>query len=106
MKPIRSEFFLIAAWFCLIGPFAAAAIVGIGLAIGIPDHPSGSPTETTFGIAACVMLTSVLAGIVSLFGIKKYGWRIIAWKFAVGISLSCIVYFVLIVIGTGMVAHQ
>ena len=106
MKPIGSQFFLVAAWYCLIGPFAAAAIIGYGLAIGIPDHPSGSPAEASFDVAACILLTSVLAGIVSLFGIKKHGWRVIAWKFAVGISLSCIVFLILIVIGTRMVAHQ
>src|SRR5205814_10351340 len=65
LNPDRS-FFRILAWYAVIVPFAAAGITGIGLLIGIPRHPSGSPAEFTFNVAACVVITSVLASIVSL----------------------------------------
>ena len=102
----RHSAFSIVAWYAVFAPFVAAGIIGLGLSFGIPRHPSGSPADIAFGVAACVLLSSALASIVSLFGIPKHGWRVIVWKSAVGFTLSCLVYLVLVFIGMGMIASQ
>jgi hypothetical protein len=104
-NPNRS-FFGIAAWYSVFAPFAALGTMGVGLSFGFPRHPSGSPADIAFGVAACVLFSSALASIVSLFGIPKHGWRVIVWKSVAGIVLSGFVYAVLAVSGMAMMSHQ
>jgi hypothetical protein len=80
MRNSNCSFFSIAAWYAVCAPFIAAGIIGLGLSFGVPRHPSGSPADMAFGVAACVLISSVLASFVCLFGIPKHGWRVIVWK--------------------------
>jgi len=103
--PNRS-FFSIAAWYAVFAPFVAAGIMGIGLLIGIPDRHSDSSADYFFNTAALILASSALASIIGLFGIPRHGWRVIVWKSAVGFILSCIVYWMLLVIAFAEMAHQ
>jgi len=107
LNPSRS-FFSIAAWYAVFTPFVAAAAIGVGLAIGIPDRHShaGSPADFLFGTAACILLSSALASIVSLFGIRRHGWRVIVWKSIVGLILCCLVYVGLAYVGMAEMCQQ
>ncbi|MGO8765055.1 MAG: hypothetical protein ACLQSR_07985 [Limisphaerales bacterium] len=100
------SFFSIIAWYAVFAPFVAAGIIGIGLVIGIPDRHSDSSADYYFGTAACVLLSSATASIVSLFGIRWHGWRVVVWKSAVGFVLSCLVYLALIYISMLKTSHQ
>jgi hypothetical protein len=102
----KCSFFSIAAWYAVFTPFVAIGMICLGLSLGVPRHPSGSPADITFGVATCVLISSALASIVSLFGIPKHGWRVIVWKSIAGLSLSCLVYSALVVIGMRMAAQQ
>jgi len=100
------SFFSITAWYAVIAPFVAAVIIGIGLVIVNSWHNSDSPAGFLFGTAACVLISSSLASIVCLFGIRRHGWQVIVWKSVVGLFLSCFVYFVLGFIALAEIAHQ
>ncbi|HMP83704.1 MAG TPA: hypothetical protein PKA41_13480 [Verrucomicrobiota bacterium] len=94
------SFFSNAAWYAVFAPLASVGVIAMGVAIG------DSPADYFFGIAACILISSALASIVSLFGIRRHGWRAIIWKSALGFVLSCVIYLALVVIGVGQIAHQ
>jgi hypothetical protein len=104
--PIKPRFFLIVAWYALISPFAAASIIGFFLCVGIPDHRIDPSADDAFGVAACILISSVLASIVSLFGIPKHRAKVIAWKSVVGFLLSLILFYGLAIIGMGEMGQQ
>jgi hypothetical protein len=98
--------FCTTAWYSFIAPFVAASIPRCFLIVGLPRHPAGSPAEFFLRVAACILYSSVLASVISLFGIPKHGWRTIVWKSAAGLGLSILVLAVLVAIGAGMAADQ
>ena len=101
----KRPFFSIAAWYGLIAPFAAAAIAGWILTPEPSDirHPRLS-FDAVFGFVACILISSVLASITSLFGIRRHGARVIWWKALVGFLASCLLY--LILVGQYMTKHD
>ena len=99
---MRQSFFSVAAWYALVAPFVAAGIIRLGLSFGIPRHPEGSPAGIAFGIAACVLLSSGFASLVSLFVIPKHNPKIIVWMSMAGLLLSCLVFGYLCFIGMAM----
>ena len=93
-NPNRS-FFSIAAWYALIAPLAAAAIAGVGWLFFcfLIFNPGSCPVfDLVLGAVAFFLATSVIASIVSLFGIRRHGWRVIVWKSLVGFILSSLTF--------------
>jgi len=88
----NQSFFSIAAWYSLVASLVAAALLGISWKIEIPDRNSYSLADVTEGAACLAAITSALASIVSLFGVRRHGWRVIVWKSLVGFVLSYFVF--------------
>ena len=89
------SFFSIAAWYALIAPLAAATIAGVGWLIFcfLNFNPQSFPADDfVLGGVAFFLVTSVIASIVSLFGIRRHGWRVIAWKSLGGFILSSLTF--------------
>jgi hypothetical protein len=91
-NPNRS-FFSIAAWYALITPLVVIAVWGICvilalLFVGYKDYFF----ETVIFVSAFGPITSVAASIVSLFGIRRHGWRFIVTKSLGGFVLSYLIF--------------
>lgn len=93
-NPTRS-FFSIAAWYAMYAAWAAAAItvicywlVNFGFCQRLLP-----PVSFILGAIEIFSFTSIIASIVSLFGIRRHGWRAIVWKSLVGLVLSSITFF-------------
>jgi len=85
--------FSLAAWYCLVAPFAAA---GFSMPTYIKysgyEHwqQQSFPTRNdALQILLLVCLSSFVLGIVSLFGIRRHGRSVILWKALAGILASC-----------------
>ena len=95
-KPNRERsFFSLSAWYALIAPLAAMTIAGVGWFVFVFldfDRGSFRAFEIVLGAMEFFLLTSVIAGIVSLFGIRRHGWRVIVWKSLAGIVLSSLIF--------------
>lgn len=102
LNPSSAKPFRILAWYGLIAPLVAAGLIGLIALSGVPDRPAGSPAETAFNLAACVLISSACASILSLFGGPIIGWRVVLGNAARGLLLSCVTYLALIWIGFGM----
>lgn len=90
-NPARS-FFSIAAWYAVVGALTAAAISGLGWLSFISDSDFAfHAMNFCFNAAMFVSITSGVASIVCLFGMRRHGWRVILWKSLVGFVLSCLV---------------
>ena len=91
-NPNRS-FFSIAAWYALITPLVVIAVWGICvilalLFVGYKDYFF----ETVIFVSGFGPITSVAASIVSLFGIRRHGWRFIVTKSLGGFVLSYLIF--------------
>jgi hypothetical protein len=87
------SFFNLAAWYSLVTPFATIAAYLILCLIAAHSH-----RDDNFGInfmfcLIWVQFSSFIGGIVSLFGVKQHGVKIILWKSVIGILASCGVGF-------------
>jgi len=114
-KPeIKLRFFLVAAWYGLIAPFVTAGITWMLLTlIGPYDrraHPWNErgfdPQEPVLQIAFCILLSCILACVVSLFGISRHGARVILWKALAGFVASCFFLWLVGEVSMAMVAPQ
>lgn len=85
-------FFSIAAWYCLVAPFLSAGFAFWILHVEGPYdrfNPLPFPNQDQVeDIAFWVCLSSLASGIISLFGIRRHGWRVILWKALLGILAS------------------
>ena len=65
---------------------------------------SGDPVAYYLLGAFFIQIISLILGIVSLFGIPRYGARLILWKALIGIIASCGMEFMIIldIIGNAM----
>jgi membrane protein required for beta-lactamase induction len=94
----NQSFFSIAAWYCLVAPFAVAGFAFTVLHVeGSYDrfNPIASPHQDQVeDILFFVCLSSLVLGIASLFGIRRHGVRVILWKALLGILASCFFGFV------------
>jgi hypothetical protein len=102
----KLSFFPIAAWCAVIGPLFAAGIICLGWHFGLPDKHSKSPAEACFQIAGSMSILSLLASIVSLFGLISHGSRVLLWKAVAGLVLSWSILAVLCFIGMLMIGQQ
>jgi hypothetical protein len=104
----QQSFFSIAAWYSLLAPvIAGIALVLLG-SLGFFsrfDSPGIDP-DTVLSFMAVVLLSSVVMSIISLFGIRRHGARVILWKAALGILVSCIFYVGVAGFGLGRLCHQ
>lgn len=86
------SFFSIAAWYCLVAPFLAAGFALLVLHVEGPYdrfNPLPFPNQDQVeDIAFFICLSSFVLGVVSLFGIRRHGLRIILWKMLPGILAS------------------
>jgi hypothetical protein len=101
--PIKTHFFLFAAWYSLIAPFAA---VGIAFLPSAYLRPGFDAQLSLMQIAACILISSALASVVSLFGIRRHGARVIIWKALIGFLASCFFLYLLLVISALGTHHQ
>jgi hypothetical protein len=92
LKP-KQSFCSVAAWYSLVAPFAAIAVGWLNLALR--DRYSSTVFDWTVGFVAWVLITSVLASITSLFGIRRHGVRVIVWKAAVAFVVSCCLFYLI-----------
>ena len=81
------SFFTVAAWYCWTAPLVASSI---STAIYVSEgdtryHRLGDPAGD---IAFYVCISALVLGVVSLFGIRRHGARVILWKALLGILLS------------------
>jgi len=82
--------FLVAAWYSLITPFAMAATIALFYYLEDASNAESQRMISNFlqfGLLICI--SSLIAGIISLFGIPRHGTRIIVWKATIGIVASC-----------------
>ena len=88
----HQSFFSIAAWYCLIAPFLAAAFAVIVYRVEGPYdrfNPLPFPNQDQVeDIAFWICVSSLVLGIASLFGIRRHGWKVILWKALFGILAS------------------
>jgi len=97
------KLFLLAAWYSLITPCILFGALLLKLLAGLFYTTSDDgtkwidwPVESEFYlIIECVFFSSLISGVVSLFGIRKCGERMISTKAIIGILLS---------LGVGLVA--
>ena len=85
----KPSFFSIAAWYCWIAPLVATAIATVIYSDegDTRYHRLGDPAvDITFYV--CV--SGLVLGVVSLFGIRQHGARVILWKALLGIVVSCL----------------
>jgi hypothetical protein len=92
-NPNRS-FFSIAAWYAVVAPFVVIAVWGV---CGVLDRLSVGCNkeyvfETVIFVSGFGPITSVAASIVSLFGIRRHGWRFIVTKSLGGFVLSYLIF--------------
>ena len=83
----KQSFFSIAAWYCWIAPLV---VTGIATAVFIAEgdtryHTLGDPAVD---ISFWVCISGLALGVVSLFGIRRHGARVIVWKALLGIVVS------------------
>jgi hypothetical protein len=90
----KCSFFSIAAWYCLVAPFAAAGFAS-SATLKYSGHVSGQSESFPslndgLQIELLVCLSSFVLGGASLLGMPKHGTKVILWKALVGIVASCI----------------
>lgn len=88
------SFFSMAAWYAVFAAVAAAASSGV-IWIALFNDVFGATWENVINVAFVAtlffLITSILASVVSLFGIRRHGWRVIVWKSLAGCGLSFMV---------------
>lgn len=101
----RKTFYHRAATFCLLAPFIGIVINFFG-ALDRAQHPPQNRMELLADITvnAFVPVLGVLAGIISLFGIRSYGKTGILWKTVAGLLIFTLM--VLAAIPSVMKARQ
>lgn len=83
----HQSFFSLAAWYAVLAPVGTLSLIW-NCSMTSPPGRHSEPWYLDAG--ACVLLSSVLASIVSLFGIRSHNWLSIIWKSVFGIILSWI----------------
>ena len=99
MAKARKSFFNRAAW---ISVFTPIVTLGVAIAMVFPRDIDSNLMTYFFAGAFCVQIASLILGIASLFGISKYGAKLILWKAILGIIGSAGMGIVLFL---GMVAN-
>ena len=96
------KLFLVAGWYSCITPFVAIVALLLGTFGGLFDDTGtngrtiNAPAQGEFAlIIGWVFVSSLVSGIVSLFGITKNGARQILLKATIGIvfSICCVFFF-------------
>ena len=81
--------FVLAAWYSCLAPFVVAAATGLFI-WGVIDHPT--LRRTTYSeilyIPILILPSSLVFGVVSLFGMRKHGIKPILLKAIIGILAS------------------
>jgi len=92
----RKSFFTWAAMYSFVAPLATAA-VSFAIFYGVHflgGGPLGDGSTNFISLSGLIVVaTSLILGVVSLFGIERHGARVILWKALLGILLSCVVGF-------------
>lgn len=95
----KKSLFNRAAWCSFFIPLATVAVTFLLL---FADSRIGSDAAGIYLFwAFWIQAISLILGIASLFGIPKHGARLILWKAALGILLSCGMGFVIFVLAVG-----
>ena len=98
-----------AAWYAVFAPCVAVCMIFIGLAIWDSHEASyryNPASDDAFGAAAFFAISSVIASILCLFGIRRHGWRVIIWKSALGFIASCLIYLWVFLKSMAELCHQ
>ena len=83
----KKSFFNRAAWLSVFIPLVTFVVTFV--LFRWDWHISIDVQEKYLFGAGCVQVISLILGIVSLFGIRRHGARLIVWKAAIGIIASC-----------------
>ena len=92
----RRSFFTWAATYSFVAPLATAAVT-LGTLYGISNLGYG-PSNFILSSGFIIVITSLISGFVSLFGIQRPGPHVRVWKALLGILLSCVVGFGIILL--------
>ena len=106
----KQSVFSIAAWYGLLTPFVAAGIALLFFRLEGPydyHDPLPFPNQRdVVDIAFNVLLSSFMAAIVGLFGLRRHGVKTILWKSAVGMLASCFFGFFCVLNFALRASHQ
>jgi hypothetical protein len=102
MNTSSAKAFLFLAWYGVIAPLVAGAIIVLILLPGAPKLTQGSPAQTASNYAACFLLSAPLASVLSIFGGSTIGWGAVIAKALIGILLSVCGAYVLFLIAMSM----
>ena len=87
------SFFKMTTWYAVLAPVAVAVFFGVGWLMWNSERESLQ--KLCFGLLLLIeflLVTSIIASIVSLFGIRRHNWRVIVWKSVSGFVLSLLVW--------------
>ena len=86
--------------YSFVAPLATAAAIFL-IFYGFPN-PGYDFANFFLTTGLIVVITSLIFGVISLFGIERHGARAILWKALLGILLSCVVGFGIFVMAVGV----
>jgi len=87
----RKSFFNRAAWYCFCIPLVTAAATYALACAAIHKYMDSDSFVIYLIWAFCFQIIAIILGLLSLFGIRRHGARLILWKAAAGIAASCYV---------------
>jgi hypothetical protein len=105
-SPVKS-FFTWAAWYSLVTPFVTAAITF--LVLFVESRTGYMEYDIVNFVLLCgflLVISSLISGALSFFGVPRHGARVIVWKAIIGMLASCIVGLGIFVVSMGQaLAH-
>jgi FtsH-binding integral membrane protein len=89
----RNSFFHHAATYCLLAPFVAlGANIVIAATRTADPHPTRIEVLVPAIILTLIILSGFVFGVISLFGIRRYGKAGILWKAVMGLLIVIIMF--------------